>query len=146
MSVLKTRAAASAAKTLRAGIVGCGRIASGFAGDKRRKGVVTHAQAYRAHPDTQLVAACDLDRGRLEAFGRQWGVKRLYTDAKEMLASEKPDFLSICTWNDSHCQIVEDAVKSGVKALFTEKPMAKTLLEADRMVELCEKSKVLFQH
>ena len=86
----------------KAAIVGCGRIASMFAQDKRRRGVVTHAQAYQRHPRTVLVAACDLDAQRLSAFGEQWKVKSLYTDFETMLRKERPDLLSVCTWNTTH--------------------------------------------
>ncbi len=126
----------------RAAIVGCGRIASLFAEDKKRKGVVTHAQAYRANPRTELVAACDFDLTRLEAFGKKWGVKNLYTDFGAMLAKEKIDLLSICTWNATHARLVEIALKNGVSGIICEKPVADTLANADRMIRLCASKEV----
>ncbi len=129
-------------KKYRAAIVGCGRIASLFAEDKKRKGVVTHAQAYLANPRTELVAACDLDAQRLKVFGQKWGVKNIYTDFNEMLAKEKIDFLSICTWNATHAPLVESALKNGVSGIICEKPIADTLVNADRMIQRCASKKV----
>ncbi len=129
-------------KKYRAAVVGCGRIASLFALDQKRKGISTHAQAYGAHPQAELVAACDLDAERLADFGRQWGVRSLYQNFDEMLKKERIDLLSVCTWNASHAPLVEQAVEGGVKGIICEKPIADTLLQADRMIDLCRKKKV----
>ncbi|MEM8814548.1 MAG: Gfo/Idh/MocA family oxidoreductase [Pseudomonadota bacterium] len=52
-------------------------------------------------------------------------------------ACEDPatDALMICTPNYTHIEVVETAVRSG-KAIFLEKPMATTLADARRIVEL----------
>ena len=47
-----------------------------------------------------LVAVCDLDGSRAEAFARQFGATKSYTDHREMLASEQPDAVFIVTWYD----------------------------------------------
>jgi len=126
----------------RAAIIGCGRIASLFADDKKRRGVVTHAQAYRAHPKTELIAACDLDRKRLTHFGRRWNVKALYDDLDAMMKKERPDLLSVCTGNSNHEAIVRQAVRRGVKGIICEKPISDSLEAADRMIRLCRKKNV----
>ncbi len=124
-------------KVYKAAIVGCGRIASLFAADKKRKGIVTHAQAYQAHPRTRLISACDLNRERLEDFGRRWNVDRLYTDFEEMMKTEKPDIVSICTFNSSHAEIAGQAAKHGVSGIICEKPIADSLASAERMIKIC---------
>jgi predicted dehydrogenase len=129
-------------KKYRAAIIGCGRIASLFAADKKRKGIITHAQAYLANPQTKLVAACDRDSQRLAEFGERWGGTNLYTDFEQMLKKEKIDLLSICTWNATHASLVETAVKAGVKGIICEKPIADTLASADRMIRACRAKKV----
>lgn len=130
-------------RRLRAAIVGCGRIASGFAADPKRKGTIsTHAQAYLADKDTELVAACDLDAAKLSDFGKSWGVKALYTDLAQMLKKEKPDVLSICTWNGTHRAIFEAAVGAGVRGVICEKPVSDTLAASDAMIALSKKAGV----
>jgi len=124
-------------------IVGCGRIGSLFSKDKLRSGVVTHAAAYKDNSDIELVAACDIDQGRLKDFGATWDVKALYTDFEEMLRSETPDIVSICTWDYTHYDLVLKAVDAGVKAIFCEKPISDNLEKADAMVELCKKNGVI---
>lgn len=126
----------------RAAIVGLGRIASTFAADKKRKGVSTHAQAYLADRRVELVAACDRDPERLRDFGARWGVDRLYADLGELLKREKPHFLSVCTWNATHEELVRQAVAGGVRGIVCEKPLADTLAAGERMIAACRKANV----
>ena len=129
----------------KAGLVGCGRIGSEFDDDPKRKGVSTHAGAYSAVPETDLVAVADVNRERLYKCGKRWGVESLYQNYEEMLETEKLDILSICTWNSTHLGIVRKAVEYDVKAIFCEKPIADTLSSAYQMVELCNKNDVILQ-
>ena len=122
----------------RAAVIGCGRVAGGFDDDPLRKSIWTHAGAYSAHPDTELVAAADLNPEALAAFGSRWGVRNLYRDARALLAHEAVDILSICTWADSHPKLAVRGAEAGVKAIWCEKPMARTLAEAERMLEGCQ--------
>lgn len=127
----------------KAAIVGCGRIASLFSKDPLRKGIVTHAAAYKDNPQTELVAACDIDSTRLKEFGKTWRVKSLYTNFEDMLKKEAIDILSVCSWDSTHYGIVKNAAKNKVKAIFCEKPISDNLNKADEMVKLCSKNRVV---
>jgi len=129
----------------RAGIVGCGRIGSEFDDDPLRKTVSTHAGAYTVNNDIDLVAASDLDSKRLAKCGKRWGIPSLYPDYREMLKEQKLDILSVCTWNSTHLDIVREAVSSGVKAIFCEKPIADSLNHADEMIKVCKENGVILQ-
>lgn len=126
----------------KAAVIGCGRIGSLFSKDPLRKGVVTHAAAYKDNKNTRLVAACDIDKERLKDFSKTWGVKSIYINLEKMLKNEDIDILSICTWDSTHRDIVGKAVKSGVKAIFCEKPISNNLKQADEMVKICKRKKV----
>ena len=121
----------------RAAVIGCGRIGCGFDDDPRRTTVGTHAGAYRRVPGVELVALADVDPARLARYGAKFGVDGRYTDHRTLLVHEKPDIVSICTWADSHRAILEDAVRTGARAVFCEKPIADTLASARAMQELC---------
>ena len=59
----------------------------------------------------------------------------MYADPAEMLDTERPDIVSICTWPPLHADLTELAFAKGVKAVWCEKPMAVHLTDADRMVD-----------
>lgn len=131
-------------KRLRAAIVGCGSIACGNDAEWLRSGgrtaPLTHAGAYRYNPNTVLVAAADVDRVRLEQFGRDWGVTALYTDYKEMMRREGLDILSVCAPSTLHARIIREASRHGLAAVFCEKPLAADPDEALAIIQACERS------
>ncbi|MGB2841558.1 MAG: Gfo/Idh/MocA family oxidoreductase [Halobacteriota archaeon] len=129
----------------KAGIVGCGRIGSEFDDDQKRKYIATHAGAYSAVPETELVAVADINREKVEKCGKKWNARSLYQNYEEMLEKENLDILSICTWNSTHLEIVKKAVEYDVKAIFCEKPIADTLSNAYQMIEICNKNNVILQ-
>ena len=104
-----------------------------------RDGNVPHswAEVMRDRPEIDLVAGADRDRKRLKAFGERYGEMTLYTDAAEMLRTEALDIVAIATNTKGRADLTCLAVECGVKGIATEKPMAHTLEEADRMVEAC---------
>lgn len=132
-------------KIYRAAVVGCGRIASEFDEDPKRKYVSTHAKAYTICKRTNLVSVCDLDGFKLKKCAERWSVPSLYKDYHTMLKNEKIDILSICTPAESHFSVLEEAVKYKVKAIFCEKPIAKNLSEAEEMISLCHENKIILQ-
>jgi predicted dehydrogenase len=102
-----------------------------------------HAHAYRA-AGAQLVAVCDADAARAEAFGREFGAPAC-TSLEDLLRQRDLDALSICTPPYLHLPMVRAAVRAGVDILC-EKPLASTLSDAralqaavpaDRVVMLC---------
>ena len=97
----------------------------------------SYAEALSDRPEIELVAAAERDHKRLAAFGERYGVQALYTDAMEMLRQEKPDIVAISTNTKGRADLTCYAVSCGAKGIVTEKPIAYTLAEADRMVKTC---------
>ena len=97
----------------------------------------SYAEALSDRSEIELIAAAERDRKRLAAFGERYGVRALYTDALEMLRQEKPDIVAISTNTKGRADLTCYAVECGAKGIVTEKPMAYTLEEADRMVRAC---------
>jgi predicted dehydrogenase len=111
--------------TLRIGIIGCGFIGT------------IHSLALRAlvaggAVDARVVATCDADVRRAEAFARPHGAGLATTDAGELLA--EVDAVWICTPTATHPALVAAAAGRGV-AVFCEKPLAVDLPSAARLVD-----------
>ena len=96
-----------------------------------------HADGFRQNPDRfELVALCELNPERL-AQGTEYGFPALYTDADQMLAETRPDVFCFATLPHVRMEMVELAVKHGVKGLAFEKPMATSLQEAWAITAMC---------
>lgn len=81
-----------------------------------------------------------MDKAKLLRFKERYNVARAYTDYREMLAKERLDLVSICTWPSLHYEMTVAAAEAGVRGILCEKPMALTLKEADEMLKACEKA------
>ena len=124
-------------KELRIGLVG-----TGFMGR-------THSNGYKRigdfFPDLQyrpvLKAVCARREDKVKAFAEQWGYESFETDYKKLIARNDIDAVDICTPNDTHAEIAIAAINEG-KMILCEKPLARNLEEAKKMVDAVEKSKV----
>ena len=105
---------------------------------------ITYAEALWDRPEVDLVAGCDRVPKRLELFTECYGVEAVYTDAEEMLRKEKLDIVAIPSNVKGRVDMACLAVKYGAKGIFTEKPLAHTLEEADRVVKACSEAGVPF--
>ena len=94
-------------------------------------------------PATRLVAVADAQaRGRAGALKRLGRVKG-FADYRTMLDEVKPDLVAVAPrWTDQHRDMVVAAAERGAKGIYLEKPMCRTLAEADEMVAACRKNKV----
>ena len=137
-------------KVYRAAIIGLGDIGATTAlrgselGHLRGIfGRLSHAAAYHDHPRTKLVCGSSRDAERRARFTRDWGIENVYSDWRQMLETEDIDIVSVATNTPSHAEIVIDVASIGVKAIFSEKPIATTLNDAEKMVRLCEETRTV---
>src|SRR5690348_11915182 len=124
-------------KELRIGLIGCG-----FMGR-------THSNAYRRvwnfFPELAYIpvlkAVCSRSENKVKTFADQWGYESTETDWKKVIARDDIDAVDICVPNDMHAAIAVAAAEAG-KMVLCEKPLARNLAEALRMVEAVEKAGV----
>ncbi len=109
------------AQTIRFGIVGCGAIGH------------WHAKALQSLPDAVLVGAADGVPARAVEFGTTYGV-RAFATPEALFASPDVDVACICTPSGLHAPLAIQALEAG-KHVVVEKPMALTLVDADRVLE-----------
>jgi predicted dehydrogenase len=96
---------------------------------------------YNGMPNVRVAAVADPDpKGRAECAARTRAAQQ-FADYREMLEKVKPDLVSIGPrWIDCHQEMVLACAAAGVKGIYSEKPFARTLAEADTMLEACKKS------
>lgn len=116
--------------TVRVGLIG-----SGFVAD-------IHAHAFTHFVrDAQVVAVASPTPGKAARFAQARGIPHAFEDYRELLAREEIDLVTLCVPNDLHCQIAIDAARAG-KHVVCEKPLCRTLEEADRMIAACREAGV----
>lgn len=90
----------------------------------------------------ELVGVADEDPAGLKKVSERLGVKAAYSDYREMLEKERPQIVSVAPrWLDCHHDMVLACAEYGA-SIFLEKPMCRTLEEADAMVDACARSHV----
>ncbi len=100
---------------------------------------------WQAFEEIETVAVADADEAGLQKAVARSGAKRGYRDYREMLRREKPDLVSIGPrWLDQRVAMVTAAAAAGAH-IYMEKPFARDLVEADRMVAAVKRARVKLQ-
>ncbi|MDB5352228.1 MAG: putative dehydrogenase [Planctomycetota bacterium] len=107
-------------RRLRTALIGCGKVGQ------------IHASALRDLPGSELVAVCDSDIHRAEAFSQRFG-GRAFTDVASMVLDASVQVVSICTPHPLHATSAVACARAGAHVIV-EKPMAATLTDCDRML------------
>jgi predicted dehydrogenase len=115
------------------GIIGCGLGAQAL-----------YASFFPYLENGRLVACMDIDGERARAFQEQSGAEAAYTELAPMLDRSDIDAVMIVTPTNLHVEQVL-AVAEGGKHVYCEKPMARTIEEADRMIDACRANSVKLQ-
>jgi predicted dehydrogenase len=108
---------------IRAGIVGCGGIATN-----------KHLPAIQRVGEVELVAFCDINEERAAKLKAEFGTPDalVCTDYQDLLLADL-EVVYVCTPNRSHAEITIAALESG-RHVMCEKPMAMNYAEALEMI------------
>ncbi len=109
--------------THRGVLIGCGFFAR------------NHMEAWTRQAGVRIVGVCDTDPAKAAAFAAAYG-SEAGTDAAEMLARLRPDFVDIATTVGSHRALVELAADHA-RLVICQKPFAGTLEDGAAMVAAC---------
>ena len=92
------------------------------------------------HDGVEIIAVCDLYKGRLDDAKNKWGNQIITTtNYKEILANKKVDAVIIGTSDHWHKQISVDALNAG-KHVYCEKPMVHSINEGHEVINAWKKS------
>jgi len=96
-----------------------------------------HTNGYKEIPEAEVRAVFDLEEARARKFAEQHGIE-LYPSIGQMLEDSEIEIIDICTPTPSHKEIFLRAIEAG-KHVFCEKPLARTLREAEEILTACHK-------
>ena len=108
-------------------------------------GYFSHFQyeAWQRIQEVTITAMCNRDPARAKAIQDKFGIAKHYTDYRQMLQKEKPDFVDIITPPPTHIEMCKIAADLGVHVIC-QKPLAPTFAEARQIVEYTGKAGVRF--
>ena len=114
-------------------LIGCGRIA------------VNHMKA-AINNELEIVAVCDVLEEKMEELLAKYGLEKdesikRYTDYKKMVEELQPELASIATESGIHAEIALYCIEKGVN-LIIEKPMAMSIEDANKIIDLAEEKNV----
>ena len=105
---------------VRAAVIGCGDVS------------VVHLEAIHRLDGSELVGVVDIDAEVARQVGEKYGVPG-FTSTSELIEAVRPDVVQISTPHDQHVDVALACLEAGVSVL-SEKPVAHTVAEADRLV------------
>lgn len=114
---------------MKAGIIGAGYIGE------------FHAQAYASQPNLELAMIVDQNPSKAQNLARQFQAQAA-SDLQALLDSDL-DLVSVCTPTPSHMGTAEALMRAG-KHVLCEKPIARTLEQAQSMIDTAAKTGVKF--
>ncbi len=118
---------------------------------KKLKGVAVGAgyfskyqyEAWTRIPEVEITALCNSNFERAQSIMVPYGVKNHYTDYKEMILTEKPDFVDIITPPETHFEMCKFAADHGIH-IICQKPLAPTIEESQKIVDYVASKGVRF--
>lgn len=120
-------------RPLRAVIIGCGPGGQGRAGC-HSIGYAHALSMRRSGGRVALVAAATRTPKNAETFAAEFPEAKMYPDYRDMLASERPDLVSVCAFPPDREAMVLAALEAGAKIVWAEKPFALDAASARRMI------------
>jgi len=89
-----------------------------------------------------IVGVADPDEKGRAAAATRLKAPKAFADYRQLLDETKPQIVAICPrWLDQHRDLVLAAAERGMH-IYMEKPMCRSLAEADQMVAACQKHNV----
>lgn len=114
-------------KEIRVAIIGTGVISH------------QHMERYGKIPNAKVVAACDIDKKKLETWGEKYQIKDLYTYYRQLLKRDDIDAVDVCLHNNLHVPMSLEVLRAG-KHCYCEKPMAGSYADAKHLYEEARKT------
>jgi predicted dehydrogenase len=98
-----------------------------------------HARIYSSLKDAELFAVCDTNEAAGRSIAERYGVT-FVSNYRELVG--EVEAVSVATPTVNHCEITCAYLEAGINVLV-EKPIARTVAEADEMIRLAESKGVV---
>jgi predicted dehydrogenase len=113
--------------SIKIGVVGCGYWGPNL------------LRNFAENDTAELRWICDSDEARLAAMARRYPSVKSTTDYRKLFEDPDLDAVAVVTPVATHFQIAKEAILAG-KHLLVEKPLTKTVAEAEELIELADRA------
>ena len=96
-----------------------------------------------AATQVELYSCFSRDPAKRAAFQEEFGIERSASSYEELLADPAVEGVLITTPNDTHMEVITQALQAG-KAVYTDKPIAHTLEDANRIAAVVAETGSVF--
>ena len=100
-------------------------------------------EAWNRIPEVEVAAVSNRTESKARKLMAKHGIARFYSDWREMIERERPDFVDIITPPETHTAICAHAAARGVN-IVCQKPLAPSLDESERIVANAREEGVRF--
>jgi D-apiose dehydrogenase len=100
-------------------------------------------EAWTRIPEVEMAAIYNRTEAKARTTMEQYGISRYYSDWREMIDRERPDFVDIITPPETHEEMCAYAAERGVH-IICQKPLAPSLDSSRRIVEAARTAQVRF--
>ncbi|TFF88353.1 MAG: Gfo/Idh/MocA family oxidoreductase [Promethearchaeota archaeon] len=124
-------------KKVNIGIIGCGNIANIHVLGLKS---ILEQELY----DIEILAASDVDKERLNNFGKRNQIEKLYDIPEDLINDNEIDTIYICTPTKYHKKYVLQSLQKN-KHVFCEKPVATNLNDVEELRNVARSTDVISQ-
>jgi len=116
-------------KRVKAGVIGVGHLGQ------------HHVKHFATLPTADLIGVYDINHNQAQAIAQRFNTNA-YNNIEELLAACSA--VTIVTPTDQHAAVAEICISAG-KHVFIEKPITKTIAEADLLLKLAKQNNTIIQ-
>lgn len=116
-------------KKVNVAVIGAGRLGS------------AHSRVYHELKDVNLIGVCDINKAKALEIANTYQTQA-FSEYKELF--NKVNAVSIATPTITHHKIAKDFLSNGINVLV-EKPFTTTVKEADELLKIAQKNKLILQ-
>ena len=116
-------------------VVGVGIFGTGLSASQHLAGIAGTANG-------RVVAIAGRSAEKAQALANQWRIPRVYGGIEELVSDSNVEVVHTCVPPDMRLTVVEACARAG-KHVLIEKPMARTIAEADEIIAVCDRAGIL---
>ncbi len=121
-------------------IIGAGKIGAFFDAPDSEN-ILTHAHAFSTHQKFNLIGFVDKDFQASSKAAQLWNCKA-FKSIQDAFLKNKIDVVVVAVPDEYHYQVLKGALNYKVKLIFAEKPLTKTLKQAEEIIDLSKKKEI----